>query len=165
MDFRIRQYLSKAQEKRDAVFVRKAYDLIRAPAPAASDGRSLSDLCVLCAEQSLQLGCWEITQDCLMMYLEGKPPVNQFLCRAYLCQGQLISSRSINTVEDLDKAVMYYLKAIEIAKDKSRYHFLVFNASLLYLQSVRRFLRPGQRRLHGFFSHAGPRGSRGGSGS
>ncbi|XP_026079139.1 cilia- and flagella-associated protein 46 [Carassius auratus] len=147
MDLRIRQYLSKAQEKRDAVFVRKAYDLIRAPAPAASDGRSLSDLCVLCAEQSLQLGCWEITQDCLMMYLEGKPPVNQFLCRAYLCQGQLISSRSINTAEDLDKAVMYYLKAIEIAKDKSRYHFLVFNASLLYLQSVRQFMRPGQRRL------------------
>uniref|UniRef100_A0A8C1PEX5 Uncharacterized protein n=1 Tax=Cyprinus carpio TaxID=7962 RepID=A0A8C1PEX5_CYPCA len=82
-----------------------------------------------------------------MMYLDGKPPANQFLCRAYLCQGQLISSRSISTAEDLDKAVMYYLKAIEIAKDKSRYHFLVFNASLLYLQSVRRFLRPGQRRL------------------
>uniref|UniRef100_A0A8C2F734 Uncharacterized protein n=1 Tax=Cyprinus carpio TaxID=7962 RepID=A0A8C2F734_CYPCA len=99
--------------------------------------------CVLCC----QLGCWEITQDCLMMYLDGKPPANQFLCRAYLCQGQLISSRSISTAEDLDKAVMYYLKAIEIAKDKSRYHFLVFNASLLYLQSVRRFLRPGQRRL------------------
>uniref|UniRef100_A0A8C1PJM6 Cilia and flagella associated protein 46 n=1 Tax=Cyprinus carpio TaxID=7962 RepID=A0A8C1PJM6_CYPCA len=96
---------------------------------------------------NLVLGCWEITQDCLMMYLDGKPPANQFLCRAYLCQGQLISSRSISTAEDLDKAVMYYLKAIEIAKDKSRYHFLVFNASLLYLQSVRRFLRPGQRRL------------------
>ncbi|XP_058652539.1 cilia- and flagella-associated protein 46-like isoform X3 [Onychostoma macrolepis] len=147
MDLRIRQYLSKAQEKGDAVYVRKAYELIRASAPAASDGRSLSELRVLCAEQSLQLGCWEITEDCLMMYLEGKPPANQFLCRAYLCQGQLISSRSINTAEDLDKAVMYYLKAIEIAKDKSRYHFLVFNASLLYLQSVRRFLRPGQRRL------------------
>uniref|UniRef100_A0A9J8CP86 Uncharacterized protein n=1 Tax=Cyprinus carpio carpio TaxID=630221 RepID=A0A9J8CP86_CYPCA len=141
MDLRIRQYLSKAQEKRDAVYVRNAYDLIRAAAPAASELR------VLCAEQSLQLGCWEITQDCLMMYLDGKPPANQFLCRAYLCQGQLISSRSISTAEDLDKAVMYYLKAIEIAKDKSRYHFLVFNASLLYLQSVRRFLRPGQRRL------------------
>ncbi|XP_016414315.1 cilia- and flagella-associated protein 46-like [Sinocyclocheilus rhinocerous] len=147
MDLRIRQYLSKAQEKRDAEYVRKAYELIRASAAAASDGRSLSELRVLCAEQSLQLGCREITQDCLMMYLEGKPPANQFLCRAYLCQGQLISSRSISTAEDLDKAVMYYLKAIEIAKDKSRYHFLVFNASLLYLQSVRRLLRPGQRRL------------------
>uniref|UniRef100_A0A671LJV0 Uncharacterized protein n=1 Tax=Sinocyclocheilus anshuiensis TaxID=1608454 RepID=A0A671LJV0_9TELE len=94
-----------------------------------------------------KLGCREITQDCLTMYLEGKPPANQFLCRAYLCQGQLISSRSISTAVSPNSAVMYYLKAIEIAKDKSRYHFLVFNASLLYLQSVRRFLRPGQRRL------------------
>ncbi|XP_073690617.1 cilia- and flagella-associated protein 46 [Garra rufa] len=129
-----------------AVYVRKAYELIRSSGPEASDGRSQSELCVLCAEQSLQLGCWEIAEDCLTMYLEGKPPANQFLCRAYLCQGQLISSRSISTAEDLDKAVKYYLKAIEIAKDKSRYHFLVFNASLLYLQSFRRFLRPGQRR-------------------
>ncbi len=39
----------------DAVYVRKAYELIRASAPAASDGRSLSELCVLCAEQSLQV--------------------------------------------------------------------------------------------------------------
>ncbi|RXN24229.1 cilia- and flagella-associated 46 isoform X2 [Labeo rohita] len=146
MDLRIRQYLSKAQEKRDAVYVKKAYELIQASGPAASDGRSRSELCVLCAEQSLQLGCWEIAQDCLTMYLEGKPPANQFLCRAYLCQGQLISSRSVSTAEDLDKAVMYYLKAIEIARDKSRYNFLVFNASLMYLQSFRRFLRPGQRR-------------------
>ncbi|XDV49763.1 hypothetical protein PO909_018950 [Leuciscus waleckii] len=79
------------------------------------------------------------------MYLEGKPAVNQFLCRAYLCQAQLVSSHSITSAEDLDKAVMFYLKAIEIAKDKSRYHFLVFNASLLFLQSVRLFLRPGKR--------------------
>ncbi|KAI2658158.1 Cilia- and flagella-associated protein 46 [Labeo rohita] len=122
----------------DAVYVKKAYELIQASGPAASDGRSRSELCVLCAEQSLQ--------DCLTMYLEGKPPANQFLCRAYLCQGQLISSRSVSTAEDLDKAVMYYLKAIEIARDKSRYNFLVFNASLMYLQSFRRFLRPGQRR-------------------
>ncbi|XP_016110300.1 cilia- and flagella-associated protein 46-like [Sinocyclocheilus grahami] len=82
MDLRIRRYLSKAQEKRDAEFVRKASELIRASAPAVSDGRS--ELLVLCAEQSLQV---------------------------------------------------------------PQYHFLVFNASLLYLQSVRRFLRPGQRRL------------------
>ncbi|XP_043112146.1 cilia- and flagella-associated protein 46-like [Puntigrus tetrazona] len=106
MDLRIRQYLSKAQEKRDAVYLRKAFELMRASSP--------SELLVLCAEQSLQLGCWEVAEDCIMMYLEGKPPANQFLCRAYLCRAQLI-----NTAEDLDKAVMYYLKAIEIARDKS----------------------------------------------
>ncbi|XP_056093177.1 cilia- and flagella-associated protein 46 [Rhinichthys klamathensis goyatoka] len=136
MDLRIRQYLLKAQEKRDVVFVRRAHALI---------GSSQSELRVLCAEQALQLGCGEIAQDCLKMYLEGKPAVNQFLCRAYLCQAQLVSSHCITSTEDLDKAVMFYLKAIEIAKDKSRYHFLVFNASLLFLQSVRLFLRPGKR--------------------
>ncbi|XP_051507186.1 cilia- and flagella-associated protein 46 [Myxocyprinus asiaticus] len=148
MDLRARQYLSKAQEKTDPVSLRKAYDLIRVSVQSVSDGRSvLSELCVLCAEQSLQLGCREIAQDCLMMYFEGRPPANQFLCRAYLCQAQLISPYAITTAEDLDKAVMYYLKAIEIAKEKPRYHFLVFNASLLYLQSVRMFLRSGQRQL------------------
>ncbi|XP_077103327.1 cilia- and flagella-associated protein 46 [Siphateles boraxobius] len=136
MDLRIRQYLLKAQEKRDVVFVRKAYELI---------GSCQSELSVLCAELSLQLGCREIAQECLKMYLEGKPAVTQFLCRAYLCQAQLVSSHSITSAEDLDKAVMFYLKAIEIAKDKSRYHFLVFNASVLFLQSVRLFLRPGKR--------------------
>ncbi|KAG1963056.1 cilia- and flagella-associated protein [Pimephales promelas] len=120
----------------DVAFVRRAHALI---------GSSQSELRVVCAEQALQLGCREIAQDCLKMYLEGKPAVNQFLCRAYLCQAQLVSSHSITSAEDLDKAVMFYLKAIEIAKDKSRYHFLVFNASLLFLRSVRLFLRPGKR--------------------
>uniref|UniRef100_A0A4W4GD47 Uncharacterized protein n=1 Tax=Electrophorus electricus TaxID=8005 RepID=A0A4W4GD47_ELEEL len=83
------------------------------------------------------MGCKEITEDCLTMYLESKPPTNQFLCRAYLCQAQLKSPQT---------AVMYYLKAIEVSKDKPGYHFLVFNASLLYFQSVRAFLRPGWRR-------------------
>uniref|UniRef100_A0A3B1KAW9 Uncharacterized protein n=1 Tax=Astyanax mexicanus TaxID=7994 RepID=A0A3B1KAW9_ASTMX len=80
-----------------------------------------------------------------MMYFETNPPSNQFLCRAYFCQAQLNSPHTVTTVEDMDKAVMYYLKAIEISKDYPRYHFLVFNASLLYFQTVRAFLRPGQR--------------------
>ncbi|KAI4874895.1 hypothetical protein NFI96_034468 [Prochilodus magdalenae] len=92
-----------------------------------------------------QLGCKEITEDCLMVYFESKPPPNQFLCRAYFCQAQLSSPFTVCTVEDMDKAVMFYLKAIEISVDNPRYHFLVFNASVLYFQTVRVFLRPGQR--------------------
>ncbi|KAG9275502.1 cilia- and flagella-associated protein 46 [Astyanax mexicanus] len=79
-----------------------------------------------------------------MMYFETNPPSNQFLCHAYFCQAQLNSPHTVTTVEDMDKAVMYYLKAIEISKDYPRYHFLVFNASLLYFQTVRASLRPGQ---------------------
>ncbi|KAI7806039.1 putative tetratricopeptide repeat protein 40, partial [Triplophysa rosa] len=142
-DLRIRHHLSKAQKNKDVVSLKKAQELI-----GGSDSGSVHyELCVLCAEVSLQLGCREIAQDCVVMFMDGKPPVNQFLCRAYLCQGQLISQHNITTEEDLDKAVMCYLKAIDIAKHKPRYGFLVFNASLLYFQSVRLFLMPGRRQL------------------
>ncbi|XP_060780970.1 cilia- and flagella-associated protein 46 [Neoarius graeffei] len=133
----------------DPIVLRKAYATIKdaISGKAASDlRRFLPELYVLCAEQALRLGCKEITEDCLMMYLEHKPPPNQFLCRAYFCQAQLNLPRTVASVEDMDRAVTYYLKAIETAKDKPRYHFLVFNASVLYLQAVRTFLRPGWRR-------------------
>lgn len=48
---------------------------------------------VLCC----QMGCREMAQDCVMMFMDGKPPVDQFLCRAYLCQGQLVSQHNITT--------------------------------------------------------------------
>uniref|UniRef100_A0A3B4YJ43 Cilia and flagella associated protein 46 n=1 Tax=Seriola lalandi dorsalis TaxID=1841481 RepID=A0A3B4YJ43_SERLL len=85
-----------------------------------------------------------ISAACLKMYFEGNPPANQFLCRAYLCQGQLKSPPATGNFEE---AVMYFLKAIEISKQEPRYHFMVFNASVLYFQTVRPLLRPGQR-LH-----------------
>ncbi|XP_076830740.1 cilia- and flagella-associated protein 46 isoform X3 [Brachyhypopomus gauderio] len=144
MDLQIRQYLIKAQDKNDPVALKKAYGAIK-NAACGKTKYLLPELYVLCAEQALRLDCKEITEDCLMMYLESKPPPNQFLCRAYLCQAQLKSPHIVATVEDLDKAVMHYLKAIEVSKDKPRYHFLVFNASLLYFRSVRAFLRPGCR--------------------
>ncbi|KAL7877973.1 hypothetical protein SRHO_G00046160 [Serrasalmus rhombeus] len=149
MDLEIRHCLIKTQGKNDPVALKKAYAAIKdvVSGKTTSDAKCLlPELCVLCAEQALRLGCKEITEDCLMMYFESKPLPNQFLCRAYFCQAQLNSSSSVCTVEDMDKAVMYYLKAIEISKDNPRYHFLVFNASLLYFQTVRVFLRPGQRR-------------------
>ncbi|XP_058242545.1 cilia- and flagella-associated protein 46 isoform X2 [Hemibagrus wyckioides] len=141
MDLQIRQYLKLSQDKDDAVALRKAYATMK-----DADTRCfLPELFVLCAEQALRLGCKEITEDCLMMYFESKPPPNQFLCRAYFCQAQMNSPCTIASVEDMERAVAYYLKAIEISKDKPRYHFLVYNASVLYLQTVRAFLRPGWR--------------------
>ncbi|XP_065152021.1 cilia- and flagella-associated protein 46 [Paramisgurnus dabryanus] len=146
MDLRIRKYLSKAQTNKDLVSLKKAYDLIRVSDLTVSDcGYNHYEFCLLCAEQSLQLGCRNIAQDCIMMFMNGKPPANQLLGRAYLCQAQLVSQHNTTKVKDLDKAVMWYLKAIEFAKVKPRYHFLVYNASQLYLQTVRLFLRPGQR--------------------
>uniref|UniRef100_A0A3Q4I318 Cilia and flagella associated protein 46 n=1 Tax=Neolamprologus brichardi TaxID=32507 RepID=A0A3Q4I318_NEOBR len=106
-------------------------------------------LSLLCAALSLcfQLGCLEISTACLKMYFEGNPPANQFLCRAYLCQGQLKSPPATGSVEDFEEAVVYFLKAIEISKQEPRLHFMVFNASVLYFQTVQPLLQPG-RSLH-----------------
>ncbi|XP_049337763.1 cilia- and flagella-associated protein 46-like [Astyanax mexicanus] len=145
MELQIRHCLIQAQDKNDPEALKKAYGLIKDVFSGNTPVCLLPELYVLCSEQAIQLGCKEIAEHCLMMYFETNPPSNQFLCRAYFCQAQLNSPHTVTTVEDMDKAVMYYLKAIEISKDNPRYHFLVFNASLLYFQTVRAFLRPGQR--------------------
>ncbi|MFT7806045.1 cilia- and flagella-associated protein 46 [Arapaima gigas] len=143
MDLDIRQYLSKAETLKDVDSLKTAYRLVKGG--TKGDPRCFSpELYILCAEQALQLGCPEISKDCLNMYFKGKPPANQFLTRAYLCSGQLSSLHTLGHV-DIDKAVIYFLKAIEISKEQPRYHFLVFNASVLYFQAICPFLRPGTR--------------------
>ncbi|KAF2976165.1 hypothetical protein EK904_014695 [Melospiza melodia maxima] len=102
-------------------------------------------LYVLCAEQALQLGYLEISSDCLQMYFKGRFPVNQFLGRAYLCQGQLHAPRSTDNLEEFEKFVLFFMKAIDFATHERRYFFLVYNASVLYWQLVRPFLKPGFR--------------------
>ncbi|KAJ8014503.1 hypothetical protein DPEC_G00040900 [Dallia pectoralis] len=150
MDLHIRQFLTKAGQHRDTDALKAAYDLIRegrreVERTAADTSCFCLELYVLCAEHAYELGFADISHDCLTMYFEGNPPVNQFLCRAYLCQGQLMSPQSLCSVDEIEKAVIHFLKAIEISKNKQRYHFLVFNASVLYFQTVRPLLRPGSR--------------------
>ncbi|XP_041803927.1 cilia- and flagella-associated protein 46 [Chelmon rostratus] len=147
MDLDIRHYLSKANEQQDSGALQSAYHLIKNMTAAVTSGRTpriAQELYVLCAEAALQLGCLEISTACLKLYFEGNPPANQFLCRAYLCQGQLKSPSAPGSVEKFEEAVLYFLKAIEISKPEPRYQFIVFNASVLYFQTVRPLLRPGQ---------------------
>ncbi|KAM4896437.1 cilia- and flagella-associated protein 46 [Sylvia borin] len=164
--------------ERNVQALKKAYELIK----SAGEGQSAldssdnisTDLYVLCAEQALQLGYQEISSDCLQMYFKGRFPVNQFLGRAYLCQGQLHAPRSTDDLvrnyggcfilsssrlllsallmpsqssEEFKKCVLFFMKAIDFAThDRSfRYFFLVYNASVLYWQLVRPFLKPGFR--------------------
>ncbi|KAI4530356.1 hypothetical protein MG293_019245 [Ovis ammon polii] len=47
--------------------------------------------------------------------------------------------------EEFENCVTQYMKAISFAKGEPRYYFLVYNASVLYWQMVRPFLRPGYR--------------------
>ncbi|XP_035810814.2 cilia- and flagella-associated protein 46 isoform X2 [Amphiprion ocellaris] len=150
MDLDIRQYLAKAKKHQDSGALQSAYHLIQNTTAAGSSRRTpriSSDLYVVCAEEALQLGCLEISAACLKIYFEGNPPANQFLCRAYLCQGQLKSPPAPGSVEDFEEAVMCFVKAAEISKHDPRYHFMVFNASVLYFQTVHPLLQPG-RCLH-----------------
>ncbi|XP_043912815.1 cilia- and flagella-associated protein 46 [Protopterus annectens] len=149
MDFRIRQYLTSAENYKDIFDLKNAYQLIKATnqeRPAVDGAEAFnSDLYVLCAEQGIQLGQPDISKDCLMMYFKGKPPPNQFLGRAYLCQGQLQAPGSSEHLDKFEKSAAYFLKAMLFAKEQPRYHFLVYNATVLYWKMVRPFLKPGSR--------------------
>ncbi|XP_074502975.1 cilia- and flagella-associated protein 46 isoform X2 [Sebastes fasciatus] len=147
MDLDLRQYLTKAKEHHDSGALESAYQLMKDVAAAGARGRAPHvdpEMYVVCAEAALQLGCLEISTACLKMYFEGNPPANQFLCRAYLCQGQLKSPPATGSVEDFEEAVLWFLKAIEISKHEPRFYFIVFNASVLYIQAVRPLLQPGR---------------------
>ncbi|XP_063818084.1 cilia- and flagella-associated protein 46 isoform X2 [Pseudophryne corroboree] len=151
MDLIIRQHLTAAENQQDADALLSAYKLIKA---VNGDGSAndvpetfSSDLYILCAEQALQLGNSTVSKDCLQMYFKSQPPSNQFFGRAYLCKAQLHIPHSADNVDELEKSVTYYLKSIDFAKQNERYHFLVYNASVLYWQMVRPFLKPGSRHL------------------
>ncbi|KAM6997214.1 cilia- and flagella-associated protein 46 [Tautogolabrus adspersus] len=146
MDLDIRHYLRKATEQQDSGALQSAYRLLKTTAAGTSGlaPRITLDLYVVCAEAALQLGCLDISTACLKMYFEENPPANQFLCRAYLCQGQLQSPSATGTAEDFEDAVLSFLKAVEIAKSEPGCSFIVFNASVLYFHTVRPLLEPGQ---------------------
>ncbi|RXM35439.1 Cilia- and flagella-associated protein 46 [Acipenser ruthenus] len=134
----------------DVEALKNAYDLIKVGAKervTVDTTASFSpDLYVLCAEQAFQLGSKETSKNCLQMYFKEKPPSNQFLGRAYVCQGQINAPVTAGNPEELDKAAVYFMKAIDFSKKHPRYHFITFNASVLYWTMVRPFLRPGFRR-------------------
>ncbi|XP_067156500.1 cilia- and flagella-associated protein 46 [Apteryx mantelli] len=149
MDLAIGERLLAAGARRDVQALKNAYELIKSASPgksALSSSENFStDLYVLCAEQAFQLGCLEISSDCLQMYFKGRFPVNQFIGRAYLCQGQLHTPLSTDNLEEFEKFVMFFLKAIDFAMHDPRYYFLIYNASVLYWEAVRPYLKPGFR--------------------
>ncbi|XP_054133202.1 cilia- and flagella-associated protein 46 [Melozone crissalis] len=149
MELAVREQLLAAGAAGDVQALKHAYKLIKSASERESALNSTDNistaLYVLCAEQALQLGYLEISSDCLQMYFKGRFPVNQFLGRAYLCQGQLHAPRSTDNLEEFEKFVLFFMKAIDFATHERRYFFLVYNASVLYWQLVRPFLKPGFR--------------------
>ncbi|CAH1258230.1 CFAP46 [Branchiostoma lanceolatum] len=152
MDTNIRTLLSAAQKygaKDGQVYVDQAFEVLKGAGdqvPAVDSAAAFGlDLYVICAELGFQYGHLDITNECLRLYFLRTPPPNQFLCRAYLCQAQMLAPTSADNPEQLEKAVVYLLKAISFAKETPRYHFLVYNASVLYWQMCRPFLKPNHR--------------------
>ncbi|XP_065528583.1 cilia- and flagella-associated protein 46 [Lathamus discolor] len=149
MELAVRERLLAAERCRDVQALKNAYELIKSASQGkfavdSSDNFS-TDLYVLCAEQAFQLGCLEMSRDCLEMYFKGRFPVNQFLGRAYLCQGQLHTPLSTDNLEGFEKFVQLFMKAIDFATHDQRYYFLIYNASVLYWKLVRPYLKPGFR--------------------
>lgn len=155
MDTSIRQLLAASNavsnEQDASNLLQQAHRLLEAASREAGRSDDLNvcgaDLYVLAAETAFKLNQNKIAEGCLQMYFQGNQLTDQFLCRAYLCKAQLLASKAPNSSTDLDSAVVFLLKAINFAKDKSRYHFIVYNASVLFWQMARQFLRPGLRGL------------------
>ncbi|OWF46298.1 Tetratricopeptide repeat protein 40 [Mizuhopecten yessoensis] len=151
MDISIRTLLTTAQKLTgpDNSPLHQAFETLRNVAenkPSVDAPEAFGqDLYVICAEISFQNGLYEMARDCLKMFFMKPPPGNQFLCRAYLCQAQLLAPQQANNPDQLEKAVVYLLKAISFAKKNVRYHFLVYNASVIYWQFCRPFLKPNYK--------------------
>ncbi|XP_054655409.1 cilia- and flagella-associated protein 46 [Dunckerocampus dactyliophorus] len=149
MDLDAIQYLAKAKKNRDSGALQSAFNVLEVMTAAGSpEGARGFDphLYVFCGEEALQLGCLEISAACLKKFFERNPPADQYLCRALICQGQLKCPPATGSMEDFQENVQCFLKAIEIAKREKRSHYIVFNASVLYLQMVRPLLQPGRCR-------------------
>ncbi|XP_038629303.1 cilia- and flagella-associated protein 46 isoform X2 [Scyliorhinus canicula] len=148
MDTTIKHLLARAAVcGSDFSTLKEAYDLMKvatAEKPTLAGIETVSpDLYVLCAELALQFERRDISQDCLNMYFKGILPHNHFLGRAYLCQAQLYAPKSSADVSDLNKATRCILTTITYSKADTRYHFLVYNASVLYWRMIRPFIKPG----------------------
>ncbi|XP_034994598.2 cilia- and flagella-associated protein 46 isoform X1 [Zootoca vivipara] len=149
MEIAIRQHLSDAERHQDVEALKSAYKLIK----SANDGKSALDalesfsfdLYVMCAEQAYKMGFPDMSNDCLRMYFKGKPPINQFLGRAYLCKSQLYTPVSTDNLEQFDRFTVHLLKVVDFALGNARYYFLIHNASVMYWRIVRPFLKPGFR--------------------
>nr|XP_024202467.2 cilia- and flagella-associated protein 46 isoform X2 [Pan troglodytes] len=149
MDLVITQELARAESQQDVASLKKAYELIKSANLGKSEfdpSESFSpDLFVLCAEQALKMRQPEVSEDCIQMYFKVKAPITQFLGRAHLCRAQMCAPKSAENLEEFENCVTQYMKAINFAKGEPRYYFLVYNASVLYWQMVRPFLKPGYR--------------------
>ena len=125
---------------------------------------SASDTLVKAAESALKNNMPEVAERAVLSFLLQSPPKNQFFCRALFVQAQLQSQSILTSGATGDalvvgtlKAVDFVLTAMRVAmdeKNRPRYDFLVYNASVHYWNVIRPLLRESvQRFLVGSFTY------------
>ncbi|CAD5115467.1 DgyrCDS4439 [Dimorphilus gyrociliatus] len=148
MDVRIRTLLTASKNAsglKGEGFLREAFDiLITAGNKPVTEGTQPFgiDLFVVCAEEAISHNRPDIAKECIKLFKSKSPPSNQFLGRAYLVEAQLVAPTNANQLAELEEAIGFILKAINMARDKEKYHFLIYNASLVYWSFCRPFLKP-----------------------
>jgi hypothetical protein len=138
MELAIRQLLTKGEKDGDYGLLVDAFEKLKRGRKDGSDHTDpfSSDLFVICAQVALKLNESEIASNCMKLYFQKAPPSNEFLCHAYLCQAQLSAPIDAKEKEKLKQCVGFVLKAINYAKVNPSFHFLVYNASVLYWSFV-----------------------------
>ncbi|XP_028390807.1 LOW QUALITY PROTEIN: cilia- and flagella-associated protein 46-like [Dendronephthya gigantea] len=147
MDSSIRSLLYNCRGDDEPKSLIKPYEKLKQLCTGDAKVNVGTDLFVLCAEIACLHKKFEMAEDCIKMYFANSPPGNQFLCRAYMCQALIQAPSTTMNPEQIDKAFLYILKAINFAKQNSRYYFLIYNASVLYWQFCRIFLKPNYKRF------------------
>jgi len=154
-DVEVRLQLGKTELARNFDLLMRARDR---PNGILGEGEELSapDTLVKSAESALKNGLPQIAERAVLSFLLQSPPKNQFYCRALFVQAQLQSQQTLNGQAAGDDLVVGTLKAVDFVrtaldvamdpKNRPRYDFLVYNASVHYWNAVRPLLRPGVQR-------------------
>ena len=155
-DHEVRLSLGKIQLKKNFDLLMRGRDR---PNGILGEGEELSapDTLVKAAESALKNGITEIAERAVLSFLLQSPPKNQFFCRALFVQAQLQSQATLNAKATGDDLVLGTLKAVDFVraaldvsmdiKNRPRYDFLVYNASVHYWNVIRPLLRPGVQKF------------------
>lgn len=80
----------------------------------------------------IQNGMPDMARECLKMYFMKPPPANQFLCRAYLCQAQLLAPKEANNPVRIILTPLLLIYLIMEKNNRFFYCFSLYSHSSLW---------------------------------
>ncbi|UJR28166.1 hypothetical protein I4U23_009420 [Adineta vaga] len=149
MDAQIRRLVVSGTEQSDIKLLTDAFHKLKQNFQInLAQGKDTigQDIYVLLAESALDLNANSIADECLQMFFSSSPVKSQFVGRAYLCQFRLYMPKTALDFTSLNNAIPFLQKCLTFASASPRYQFLVYNASVIYLNYIRPFFRDGFRK-------------------